>query len=267
MGSAQAQGEIWGARARDWAAVQEPNWLPIYTEVLKRIGAGPGIRLLDVGCGAGGALTIARELGAEVSGLDASEALVEVARERLAGANITIGEMEELPFQDEEFDLVTGFYSFQFAADIVRALSEARRVCGAGGRVIALVWGRREDCELVSCVMPAIVALLPPAPPPAATPFDFGTPGVVEDLMQRAGLAPQGSGELDHAFEYPDAATAVRAISSAGPSTRAMRHSGEKALRDALTAALSGFTRADGSVRLKNRFRRVSAAPRRPHTR
>jgi SAM-dependent methyltransferase len=241
--------------------VQEPNWVPIYTDILKRIGVGPGIRFLDVGCGAGGALKVARELGAEISGLDASDALIAVARERLPEARVEIGEMEELPFQDEEFDLVTGFNSFQFAADIVRALSEARRVCSAGGRVTALVWGRREDCELVSCVMPAIMALLPPAPPPAATPFDFGVSGVMEDLMQRAELAPEESGELDHAFEYPDAATAIRAISSAGPSTRAMRHSGEKALRDALAAVLSGFTGADGSVRIKNRFRWVAAAP------
>jgi SAM-dependent methyltransferase len=219
------------------------------------------MKLLDIGCGAGGALALARGLGAEISGLDASQALAAVARERLAGARIEIGEMEELPFQDASFDIVTGFNSFQFAGDVVRALGEARRVCRSGGVVAAMVWGRRDECELVSGVMPAVVALLPPPSPPAPASVDFGSPGVMEDLMEEAGLIARASGELQEVFEYPDAATAIRAISSAGPSSRAIRHCGATALTNALAVALRPFTRPDGSVALKNRFRGVTATP------
>jgi SAM-dependent methyltransferase len=167
--------------------------------------------------------------------------------------------MEELPFEGGAFDVVTGFNSFQFAGDIVRGLGEARRVCRAGGHVTTLVWGRREDCELASGVMPGLMALLPPPPPSAATPFDFGSPGVMEALMEKAGLDPAGSGEFDVFFEYRDVATAVRAISSAGPSTRAIRRVGEPAVIDVLATGLRRFTRDDGSVALKNRFRWVVA--------
>jgi SAM-dependent methyltransferase len=255
MGTAAVQGELWGARARDWADVQEPNWRPVYEALLSRAGAGPGKKLLDVGCGAGGALQAARRLGAEVSGVDASIALVEIARERLPAARIEVADMEALPFEDSAFDLVTGFNSFQFAADMVAAFGEARRVCRPGGKIAALFWGRREDCDLVSGVMPAILALLPPSPTPSVTPFDFGAEGVIEQLMEKVRLAPEESGEIDGLLEYPDAATAIRAISSAGPATRATRHSGETALKQALAGALVRFARADGSIALSNRFR------------
>jgi SAM-dependent methyltransferase len=259
MGTAAAQGELWGPRARDWAEVQEPRWREIYETFLTHVKIGRGTKLLDVGCGAGGALKVARERGADISGLDASISLATIARERLSGARIEVGEMEELPFDDASFDFVIGCNSFQFAADMVAAFKEAARVCRSGGNVAAMFWGRREDCELVSGVLPAILQLLPPSPTPAPTPFDFGVPGVVEGLMGKAGLAPEQSGEIDGTFYYPDAATAIRAHSSAGPSTRAIIHSGEAALKDALANALVRFTRPDGSVELKNRFRWVAA--------
>jgi SAM-dependent methyltransferase len=261
MGTAEIQGELWGARARDWAELQEPAWRPLYEAVLLRAGVAAGTRLLDIGCGAGGALVEARQLGSKVSGLDASEPLTTVARERLPGARIEVGEMEQLPFEDRCFDVVTGFNSFQFAGDVAGALGEARRVCRLGGKVATMVWGRKEECELITAVLPAMMALIPPPPPSGGpAPLDFGSPGVLEGLMERAGLLPQASGDLDAVFEYPDAATAVRALSSAGPATRAARHAGEEALRNAVSAALARFTRSDGSVALKNRFRLVVAA-------
>src|SRR6185295_17202322 len=154
--------------------------------VLRQAGVGAGMQLLDIGCGAGGALVVGRSLGAEVTGLDASQALAAVAWERLAGARIEVGEMEELPFDDETFDVVSGINSFQFAGDTVRALAQARRVCKRGGTVMMLVWGRREACELVSGTMAAVFALLPPAPSGAAPPA-FAHPGVIEGVMAKAG--------------------------------------------------------------------------------
>ena len=48
-GSADVQGELWGARARDWAEVQEPTARPLYEAVLRETGIGPRTALLDVG--------------------------------------------------------------------------------------------------------------------------------------------------------------------------------------------------------------------------
>lgn len=258
MGTAAIQGELWGAKARDWAEAQEPAWLPVFGAAMALAGVGQGRRLLDIGCGTGGALVIARDRGAEVSGIDASEAFVAIARERLPDAQIEAGEMEELPFADGAFDIVTGINSFQFAGDMVRALSEAARVCDSGGSVFMLVWGQRDRCQLQLAAIRALGPLLPPSPVP---PPPLAELGVIEGLLRKAGLTPSGSGVFDETIAFPDSGTALRAFASAGMVTRAERHSGAHKVRDALADAIKPYIRGDGQVVLANQFRWVKAVP------
>lgn len=258
MGTAKQQGEIWGTRAQDWATANEPAWNQVFETVLEEAGVSRGSHLLDIGCGAGGALVLARQRGAEVSGLDAAEALVAIALGRLPGAKIEIGEMEELPFANESFDIVIGINSFQFAGDLVRALSEARRVCRKNGTVAMLVWGNREDCDLLTKVMPSVFALLPPPQPDAPRPLPLADGGVIEGVMVQAGLNPKDAIEFSSPLEFADAALAVRAMMSA--SARAIAHGGEKRVKSTIEDALRSATRSDGSVRLDNRFRLVLAS-------
>ena len=257
MGTAAIQGALWGARARDWAELNEPAWRPVFAAALNQAGVRAGTKLLDVGCGSGGALALARELGAEPAGLDAAANLVAIARQRLPGAPIEVGEMEELPFADESFDVVTGINSFQFAGDMVHALAEARRVLRPGGTLLMLVWGRREDCEFISGTMPAVFALLPQSRPGAPPPRPLAEPGVIEGLMTEAGLRPLGNGEFAAEISAPDVDTAVRTVLTG--SARAIDHAGEAAVAAAIRGTLPRFTQADGSVVWKNRFRWVTA--------
>lgn len=69
-----------GDRARDWADLQEGMVWPVYEAVFRRTGVTAGTRFLDVGCGAGMAAQTASALGAQVAGIDASEALLASAR-------------------------------------------------------------------------------------------------------------------------------------------------------------------------------------------
>src|SRR3954453_5213529 len=101
-------GRLWGARARSWAEVQERQARPAYEAVLERSGGGPGTRYLDVGCGAGMAAQLAAARGAQVSGIDASEALLAIARERVPTGQFHPGDIEDLPFPAGAFDVVTG---------------------------------------------------------------------------------------------------------------------------------------------------------------
>jgi SAM-dependent methyltransferase len=257
MGTAKQQGETWGARSQDWATANEPAWKLVFETVLEGAGVRTGTHLLDIGCGAGGTLALARKHGADVSGLDAAEALVAIARGRLPGATIEIGEMEELPFANESFDVVTGVNSFQFAGDLVNALSEARRVCRKNGTVAMLVWGKREECDLLTKVMPAVFALLPPPLPDAPRPLPLADAGVIEGVMVQAGLNPKDAIEFSSPLAFADAALAVRAMMSA--SARAIAHVGENRVKSTIEEALRTATRGDGSVCLNNRFRLVLA--------
>jgi SAM-dependent methyltransferase len=166
MGSAGVQGALWGAAAEDWAELAEPLQVPFFEAALDAIGIGEGTRLLDAGCGSGLALMLASNLGAVVSGLDASAGLLAVARERLPGADLREGDLEALPFSDGSFDAVTAFNSMQYASDPTAALREVRRVAVPGAPVAITTWGAPEQCEM-RAVLGAIGSLLPPPPPGA----------------------------------------------------------------------------------------------------
>jgi SAM-dependent methyltransferase len=250
---AAAQGDLWGARARDWADFNEPAWQPVFQAVMELAELKSGQVLLDVGCGAGGALMQAQRHEADVAGVDASANLVAIARDRLPEATIEIGDMEALPFGDASFDTVTGINSFQFAGNLTNALAEAKRVLRRNGKLVMLVWGEREECELVTGTVSAVFALLPQNQPGAPAPRLLDQPGQLEAAIREAGLQPIAAGEFSAVLKVPDADAAVCAVLSA--SARAIRHVGEDVVAHAIKATLPKFTRPDGSVAWKNCFR------------
>lgn len=257
-GSARVQGELWSARARDYADFQEPQCRPLYEDALRRIGVGAGTAVLDVGCGAGGFCRLAAETGATVTGLDAAESLVEIARERVPGGRFDVGDLQFLPYGEASFDVVSGFNSFQYAADPVAALAEARRVTRPGGAVHVLVWGREENTELVAALA-ALRPLLPPAPPGAPGPFALSYPGALEALVARGGLTPVDDGYIQVPFEYPDEETFLRANNANGPVVLAARTSGDAAVVDSVRRAFAPFRTAAGGYRIETEWRWVTA--------
>lgn len=141
MGTAEMQGELWGWAPEDWAELQEPTGAPIYEATFDAMGVSDGCQLLDVGCGSGFALQVAHKRGAGVSGFDASEAMLRVARARLPEADFRQGELEALPYDGDSFDAVTAFNSVQYASDPVQGLREIKRVAVPGAPVAVATWG------------------------------------------------------------------------------------------------------------------------------
>jgi len=153
-------------------------------------------RVLEIGCGTGVFLRLVADRGGVPFGLDASAALLEIARERVPEADLRAGEMEQLPYEDDTFDLVTGFNAFFFAADLVGALREAGRVARPDAPVVIQVWGPPERCDLERMKQVAR-RYAPPPPPGAPPPPRLWQPGVLEALATEAGLTP------DCAFDFP----------------------------------------------------------------
>lgn len=257
-GSSKVQGELWGARAHDWAEIQEPAQSELYPPVFDAAGVGEGTVLLDVGCGSGVAARIAHERGAKVSGLDAVAPSIEIARERVPEGDFRVGELEALPYGDDTFDVVTGFGAFQYAADPVNALREARRVLRPGGTLAIHTWGRPEHCE-AAAIIKALGTLLPPPPPGAPGPFALSAPGALEDLVRAAGLTPAHAAEFSTRWEYPDRETALRAHLSSGPAAKAMKAAGEERVAAAIADALAPFRTASGGYTLENSWRYLLA--------
>ena len=258
MGSAPVQGPLWGARARDWADLAEPGQTPFYERVFDVLDVGPGARLLDVGCGAGLALTLAAKRGAVVTGLDASGPLIEIARERLAETDLRVGDLEDLPFADAAFTVATSFNAVQYAADPMHALREVARVLEPGAPVALVTWGDPQRSQMRD-VLSAIGGLLPPPPPGAGGPFALSLPGALERLVESAGLSPREDGEVPTPYVYPDVDTAVRAQMSSGPAVRAIQHAGADAVQAALTEVMTRYRQPSGAVQLDNVFRYLVA--------
>ena len=253
-GSAAIQEHLWSPRADDWAEHQEGQMRSAFEAALDAVGVASGTRLLDAGCGAGLVLRLAADRGADVSGLDATEALLAHARRRVPGAPIVQGELESLPHPDEAFDVVTGFNSFQYATRPAVAVREATRVTRPGGRVLVLVWGPPETCE-AGPYLAALGSLMPPPPPGAPGPYALSGEQALEALLAGAGLDPVTIADVPAPWIYPDDATAVRGLLSSGPAVKAIEHSGEAAARDAVLAAIDPYRTADGGYRLENTFR------------
>jgi len=197
-GSAARWGPLWGARADDWARTEEQQ-PPAYEEALRGIGLEPGDRVLDVGCGTGVFLGLVAERGAKPFGIDASEALIELARRRVPGAELHVGDMQFLPYTHDEFDVVTGFTSVFFAADLVAALREAGRVAKPRAPVVIQVWGPPERCDL-EAMRQVVRPFLPSPPADAPTPPPLWRPGILEQVARAAGLSPREA--FDFSFTY-----------------------------------------------------------------
>jgi SAM-dependent methyltransferase len=256
-GSATRWGPLWGARPEDWAA-SEDQQRPTYEEALRHVGLGPGQRVLDIGCGVGAFLALVAERGAVPVGIDAAEALIELARRRLPGVDLRVGEMEALPFDDDSFDLVTGFNSFFFANDMVAALREAGRVAKPGAPVVIQVWGAHERCDLEA--MKAVARpYLPPRPPDAPPDPDLSQPGTLETLATAAGLTPETSFATSWAYEFPDDDTLGRALLAPAGLAVLVGPEREDDVKAAIVAGLAPFRGSDGGYRLENEYRYLVA--------
>lgn len=123
-----------------FATYLEPGAL----EFLSRIPLQPGMRILDVACGAGQISIPAARAGAKVTGIDIAPNLIEQARARAQAENLDAhfeeGDAEMLPYPDSSFELVISLIGAMFAPRPDLVAAELKRVCRPGGKIIMGNW-------------------------------------------------------------------------------------------------------------------------------
>lgn len=96
------------------------------------------MKLLDLACGDGTDMFHYENLGAEVFGIDASQEMLAIAKQKLPKADIRLGVFEKLPFEDNYFDVVLSKYAIQTSENLNPIFSEIHRVLKPGGIVMYL---------------------------------------------------------------------------------------------------------------------------------
>lgn len=250
-------GRAWGARALEWAYLNEPYARAAHDLMFDRLDLGAGTRYLDVACGSGLAAATARRRGAEVAGLDASEALIRIARARTPDGDFRVGDMFDLPFAPDSFDVVTSFNGIWKGCEV--ALTGAKRVLANDGWLGLTFWGRPNRIGLMPYFM-KIIELSPPSHQSASMEQgDTGRIGVIEEMLAATGFEVSERGTVEAVNEWPDVATAVRALAAAGPAVPAITSVGYDAFCVALGETLSPLCDPDLGIRLVSELGWVTA--------
>lgn len=177
----QRHAAMWGAGPFEVIA---PTLVEMHEAIVGAAGAGEGDAWLDVGSGTGELAFLAAATGASVRGCDLSPVLVETAKRQAAERGLEIpfqvGDVENLPYDDGGFDIVTSSVGAIFAPDHARASEELGRVCRQGGRLVLTAWtaeGRIGDFFRV------IASYSPPPVEGAGVPTQWGDAAYCEAML------------------------------------------------------------------------------------
>lgn len=246
----QDAGDAWGHAAVDWSCLYEHYAIDVMLAIFQRVGVDAEVDLLDVACGSGLVLRHAGSAGATTAGIDASASLLELAQERNPGADVRLGSMFELPWNDESFDVVTSINGIWGGCE--GALDEAARVLRPGGMIGFSFWGDGTPNDLRSCFK----AFARHAPDQ-----HFGSmkrlngiafPGVAESMAEGAGFEVVERGARVSMIEWPDAELAWRGLSSIGPAVPSLRHTEHGIVKAAVLEAIAPCRDQHGVYRFQN---------------
>lgn len=105
--------------------------------LVKLVNPEPGLKMLEVGIGTGLFAMEFRKFDMEVLGIDPSEKMLEIAQSR--GFNVKVGVGENIPYEDDTFDVVLAMTSMEASKEPSRFLSEMKRVAKPSGKVVVAV--------------------------------------------------------------------------------------------------------------------------------
>ena len=251
-----------------WTAGDFSQIAKAYTEgaadFVKRLNVQPGMTFLDVACGNGNLAIPAAHLGAVVTGMDISPAMIEQARERAkqegVEAQFDEGDAEALQYADGSFDVVATMFGAMFAPRPDLAASELLRVCKPGGRIAMANWS---PAGFVGQMFKATGAHVPP-PPGMPSPVLWG---VEEKVKERFG---SGVASLEanprmavFNFPFPPADVVEHFRNYYGPTQKAfaaLDDNGQAALRKDLENLWTEHNRnSDGSTKIESEYLEVIA--------
>lgn len=117
-----------------------------------------GSVVLDIGCGPGNTSSAIASVGANVTGIDFSHKMVEVANAKYPGIKFKQADAENIPVEDDSMDAVVASYVVHHLANPVKVFSEIRRVLKPNGKFAFVVWGPTEEQTAIGAFFAAVAA-------------------------------------------------------------------------------------------------------------
>lgn len=175
--------------AGDYPAIAHRQLWPVGQRIVEAVGVRPGEDVLDVACGTGNAALRAAQAGGTVIAVDLTPELFEAGRRLAAEAQVAIdwvqGDAEELPFEDESFDVVLSTFGCMFAPRHAATARELARVLRPGGRLGITSWTPEGG---TGTLFRTVGEYLPTPSPLAEPPLLWGTEPHVEALFAGTGV-------------------------------------------------------------------------------
>lgn len=232
-----------------WAELQDRLDRQIEPLGLRAMEVGapkPGERVLDIGCGCGQtSLELAQRVGpaGQVSGVDISEPMLEVARRRGgAAANVSFlaSDAQTQVFPPGGFDLAFSRFGVMFFDDPTAAFRNIAAALTPGGRLAFVCWRPMLENPWMGVPMFAALPLLPPMPPPADPtapgPFAFADPERLRAILAAAGFADIDIQPHDQLIGGNDLEQTVAMSLRVGPLGAVLRENPE--LKDGVVGAI-----------------------------
>jgi len=248
----------------DYAAFCE-YMKPGAMQILAGWRIGPGVRLLDVACGAGQTAIPAAQAGPRVTGVDIASNLIAAARKQAASKGLDVrfdeGDAEHLPYSDEAFDVVISVIGAMFAPRPAKVASELARVCRSGGRLHMANW---TPDGLVGQMFKVVGKHVPP-PKDMEPPVRWGDEATAHDRLRNYFTDIQLMRKHYPSWSYPFSVGEVveyfRTVY--GPMKRAfdsLDHSGQQALRRDLETVFAAHSEPEnGTTILQAEYLDISA--------
>lgn len=177
----QRQAQVWGSAPFERVA---EDIAVLHEHLVAELAPQAGERWLDVGTGTGAVAARAARAGAHVTASDLAPALIETAR-RLAAkegleVEFEVADVEQLPYEDASFDIVSSAVGAMFAPDQERTAAELARVTRPGGRLGLVTWNPAGG---VGDFFRLLAGYQPPPPEGVGNPLDWGREEHVRGLL------------------------------------------------------------------------------------
>lgn len=244
--------DVWNRCAASYTSNFEVLTAGAVSALLDLANVGNGTSLLDIGTGPGTLIGPAIERGAKVCAVDIADEMVEQARSRYPGIEITTADAASLPHDDATFDAVTIGFCLHHVADARAVLSEANRVLRPGGRISFAVWAPQEELQAFGLAFGAVVENIElgdipdlQPPPIAVSPADY------ENLLIEMGFEKPSARTLDLAWVLADGSSMFTGFDGFLDLTG---HSPERrdAVRRSINDQISQRVQSDGLAHLPN---------------